>query len=236
MQEQMRLLIDLQEIDVEMGKTRQQRVKCEEQLNAIRADRQRVQDMVESLTAQLDELDGERRQMELALTQERENLGKGEGRLPGIKTQKEYVAVLKEIDTAKKMVKELEEQLAAKTEEIDALSKEKEEKDADLAALVEKEASAQDEIKDELEQLETDLSVRADERKKIFGQIKAPLRKRYDLLCSRREGLAVVEALDGACLGCNMHLPPQLYNSLFRVDEIRACPHCNRLIYVQDAT
>ncbi|NIQ93637.1 MAG: hypothetical protein GWN87_05090, partial [Desulfuromonadales bacterium] len=40
----------------------------------------------------------------------------------------------------------------------------------------------------------------------------------------------------GACLGCNMHLPPQLYNSLFRVDEIRACPQCNRLIYVEDAT
>jgi hypothetical protein len=29
-----------------------------------------------------------------------------------------------------------------------------------------------------------------------------------------------------------MHLPPQLFNSLFVVKEIQACPHCNRLLFV----
>ena len=60
-----------------------------------------------------------------------------------------------------------------------------------------------------------------------------PLRKRYQLLLDRRGGVAVVEARNGACLGCNMHLPPQLFNSLYLAKEVQTCPHCNRLLYVE---
>lgn len=236
MQEQIRLLIDLQEIDVEMNSTREKREKCEEQLSALREERKQVQEMVESLTGQIEELEADRRQMEQSLEQERDNLEKGESRLPTIKTQKEYVAVLKEIDSAKKMIRDIEEQMASKASEIDSLSSDKEEKEGDLESLSEKEAAASEEIKGDLEQLDTTLETRKAERENIYKQIKHPLRKRYNLLMDRRDGQAVVEARDGACLGCHMHLPPQLYNSLFHGDEIRTCPQCNRVIYVNEAT
>ncbi|HKL49485.1 MAG TPA: C4-type zinc ribbon domain-containing protein [Desulfuromonadales bacterium] len=235
MQEQMRLLIDLQEIDVEINTTREKREKCEEQLSVLREERKQVQEMVESLTRQIEELEADRRQMAQALEQERDNLEKGESRLPTIKTQKEYVAVLKEIDSAKKMIRDVEEQIASKTAEIDSLSGDKEEKEMELETLSEKEAEAREDIKEELEQLEQTLETRTAERENIYRQIKTPLRKRYELLLNRRDGLAVVEAKDGACLGCNMQLPPQLYNSLFHGDDIHTCPQCNRVIYVEDA-
>lgn len=231
----MRLLIDLQEIDVETNATREKREKCEEQLSVLREERQQVQDMVESLTRQIEELEADRRQMEQALEQERDNLEKGESRLPTIKTQKEYVAVLKEIDSAKKMIRDVEEQIASKTAEIDSLSGDKEEKEMELETLSEKEEAAREDIKEELEQLEQTLETRTAERENIYKQIKSPIRKRYELLLNRRDGLAVVEAKDGACLGCNMQLPPQLYNSLFHGDDIHTCPQCNRVIYVEDA-
>jgi len=234
-QEQMRLLIDLQEIDVEINTTREKREKCEEQLSVLREERKQVQEMVESLTRQIEELEADRRQMAQALEQERDNLEKGESRLPTIKTQKEYVAVLKEIDSAKKMIRDVEEQIASKTAEIDSLSGDKEEKEMELETLSEKEAEAREDIKEELEQLEQTLETRTAERENIYRQIKTPLRKRYELLLNRRDGLAVVEAKDGACLGCNMQLPPQLYNSLFHGDDIHTCPQCNRVIYVEDA-
>lgn len=234
MQEQMRLLIDLQEIDVEINATREKREKCEEQLSVLREERGHVQEMVESLTSQIEELEADRRQMEQSLEQERDNLEKGENRLPTIKTQKEYVAVLKEIDSAKKMIRDIEEQISSKNAEIDSLSSDKEEKEKELEILHEKEAAAREDLKEELEHLDHTLETRTAERENIYKQIKAPLRKRYELLLNRRDGLAVVEARDGACLGCNMQLPPQLYNSLFRGDEIHTCPQCNRVIYVED--
>ena len=235
MQEQMRLLIELQEIDAEMKGTREQRLQFESKLNVLREDRERVQTMVDSLATQLEELEGQRSQLNLSLTQERENLEKAEGRLPSIQTQKEYVAVLKEVDTAKKLSKELEEQVAAKAEEIGSLSSDKEEKDGELASLVTQEKAQEEEISEDLEKLAGDLQSKEGARGELYEKVSASLRRRYDQLIKRREGIAVVVAIEGACTGCNMHLPPQLYNSLFRVDEVRTCPHCNRVIYVEAA-
>ena len=65
-------------------------------------------------------------------------------------------------------------------------------------------------------------------------EIPKPMQRKYQLLFERRDGRAVVQAKQGACLGCNMHLPPQLFNSLLQVPDIQACPHCNRLLYVPD--
>ncbi|HEU0265389.1 MAG TPA: C4-type zinc ribbon domain-containing protein [Geobacterales bacterium] len=47
--------------------------------------------------------------------------------------------------------------------------------------------------------------------------------------------MALAEARDGSCLGCNLNLPPQLYNSLFRYEDLVTCPHCQRVLTVRRA-
>jgi predicted nucleic acid-binding Zn-ribbon protein len=44
-------------------------------------------------------------------------------------------------------------------------------------------------------------------------------------------GMAVVPVEQAVCMGCHMNIPAQLYNELLRYDELRFCPHCNRIIY-----
>ncbi|MBW2734063.1 MAG: hypothetical protein JRH20_16875, partial [Deltaproteobacteria bacterium] len=46
-----------------------------------------------------------------------------------------------------------------------------------------------------------------------------------------RGGIGVVRAAEGACSGCHMRLPPQLYNILQRNETIEQCPNCQRIIY-----
>jgi predicted nucleic acid-binding Zn-ribbon protein len=48
-------------------------------------------------------------------------------------------------------------------------------------------------------------------------------------------GLAVVPVKDAVCHGCNVNLPPQLYNELFRCDSLRFCPNCQRIIYIKNS-
>lgn len=234
MQDQLRLLIELQKIDDAMNRIRVNRRKCEKELDQFREEMERVQGMADSLAEQLAELERERRERELSLAQERDNVQKAEGRLPAIKTQKEYVAVLKEIDTAKKLSKELEEQIASRREAIETLAREKEEKAAEAEALNKKHEARQAEIRAALEELDESLAAKEAEREEALKQLPSSLRRRYEMLLERRSGVAVVEARNGACLGCNMHLPPQLFNSLFLVEEIQSCPHCNRLLYVRE--
>lgn len=232
MQEQMELLKELQEIDQELSKVRQSGKELETERSALNADVERVQGMVDSLAADGEALRSQRRELTQALVLEQENVKKAEGRLPTIKTQKEYVAVLKEIDTAKKMNKDIEDQIRAKDGEIEVLKKEQEEKEGELASLREKVDSRQGEIAAVLAEYAQTESEKGSQRDALLKDLPVQLRKRYQLLFDRRGGMAVVEARNGACLGCNMHLPPQLFNSLFQTQEIQSCPHCNRLLFV----
>ena len=44
-------------------------------------------------------------------------------------------------------------------------------------------------------------------------------------------GLAVTGVTRGVCRGCNMNIPPQMFNQLLKEEELLSCPTCNRMMY-----
>jgi hypothetical protein len=58
----------------------------------------------------------------------------------------------------------------------------------------------------------------------IFDQVKA----------KQDNQVAIVAVRNAVCQGCNMNIPPQVYNELQRCDSLRYCPSCFRIIYWQD--
>lgn len=232
MQNQLQLLRDVQELDKEKQVIEKQAKVSMLELESLCSETDRLQEMVNRLTVEIDGLESEKAELAAALTLEQQNIERSEGRLPQIKTQKEYVAVLKEIDTAKKLAKELQVKIDARNEGLTSLCADKVEKDGELAAGEEKVKARSAEINLVLADLNGKLEKMVQQRTCFLDELPKTLRKRYELLLSRRDGLAVVEARNGACQGCHMHLPPQMYNSLFLVSEVQPCPHCNRLLFV----
>ena len=233
MHEQMSLLKELQEIDQEISSIEETCQGYRDELSGFEAEVSRVQAMLDELNGELDGLQHEEAQLQQALLKERDNVARVERRLPEIQTQKEYVAVLKEIDMAKKANKELEEQLNAKNSEISSLEQDKAEKDAELAVIQEKASARGAELGQLLSENQEVLDKRRATRDAVAGEVPPALLRKYQNLFRRRGGLALAVARNGACLGCNMQLPPQQYNSLLRVSELQSCPHCNRLLYIE---
>ena len=71
------------------------------------------------------------------------------------------------------------------------------------------------------------------ERDSLTRDVRPEVLKRYSGIRIRR-GLAVVGVRNGTCQGCNMNIPPQLYNVLQRGTSIETCPSCHRIIYWED--
>src|SRR4029077_17593263 len=71
------------------------------------------------------------------------------------------------------------------------------------------------------------------ERDKLTKEVRPEVLKRYSSIRMRR-GLAVVSVRNGTCQGCNMNIPPQLYNVLQRGLTIETCPSCHRIIYWEE--
>jgi predicted nucleic acid-binding Zn-ribbon protein len=232
-EQQMELLKDLQGLDQELSRIRENRQKLEAEQQEIVAELERVQAMIDSLAADIAVLEDQRGELKQSLLLEQNNVEKAEGRLPEIKTQKEYLAVLKEIDAAKKVNKDLSDRIQERDNEIAALEQEKAEKEQELSDLRARVEARCGEIRQSLEESGKDLEEKSSQREARLQPLPVALRKRYQLLMERRGGVAVVAARNGTCLGCNMQLPPQLFNSLFRADEILCCPHCNRMLFVE---
>jgi hypothetical protein len=231
-QEQLQVLKALQTLDQNRRELLLQRQQLDNEQAVLLAEVSRVQAMADSLAATIAARQTEREELLGKLEHERGLAVRAEARLPQIKTQREYLAVLKEVDTAKKQIKDLGDQLAAKDRETEALHADKEEKDGELATLGAQTAARQAEIDAAAASLDDGLANHGRQREQLTGQLPVALRKRYDMLLERRNGVALVEARDGACLGCHMHLPPQLFNRLYVAQEVQSCPHCNRLLYL----
>ncbi len=232
MDDQITLLRELQDLDQKLNRIDQDQHKLEAERREIDAEVMRIREMVEALQKSITELEGQQTELRQALDREQANVVKAEQRLPEIKTQKEYLAVLKEVDTAKKLVRDLAEQSAQKNAEIQGLEQEVEEKQQAMEALESQSAERCREIEEALKSFEGSRQSLSEQRQAQIKPLSRNLQRNYQLLMERRGGIAVVEARNGTCLGCNMHLPPQLFNSLLLAQDIKTCPHCNRLLFV----
>ncbi len=233
MQNKMNLLKDLQEIDQEISSIELTRQGYRDELAGFEADATRIQEMVDQLNDEIAVLRQSESELQQDLLKEKDNVVRVEGRLPEIQTQKEYVAVLKEIDVAKKSNKETEEQVQAKQQEVSTLEADLLEKDGELEVINEKSEARGIELQQLLTESEEVLLKRTKTRESVAAELPVSLLRKYHTLFKRRGGLALVRARSGACTGCNMQLPPQQYNRLLQVAEIQTCPHCNRILFVE---
>jgi predicted nucleic acid-binding Zn-ribbon protein len=229
-------LYELQEIDLKLDGIA---VVRDSLLAEIEALDQKVEEARQELFAKDEScsaLDAEREGVESTLATESENIVRSEARLKEIKTQKEYLAVSKEITAARKMKVELEEQLLQKIAQLEELKGELAERQGNLATLEENIDTQKAEVQLKVDALESDISADRSARDEKIKSLPPAVAKRYGKLREMRRGVAVVEARDGSCLGCNINLPPQMYNTLFRGNELITCPHCQRIVvYRQQA-
>jgi hypothetical protein len=153
--------------------------------------------------------------------------------LRDIKTQKEYQAVSKEIAAAKKVKSDLEEQVLQRITRGDELKVIISDKENVLREFDSNSSVLKGELQGKIERLEADIAEVAAAREATAKDVSPSMMKRYLMLREKRQGVAIVEARSGSCLGCNMNLPPQLFNSLYKADNLVACPHCQRLLFLR---
>lgn len=183
--------------------------------------------------ASLAEIQRAKEELEAALQAEQDNIKRSETNMKEIRTNKEFQAVGREIAAARKQVAELEEQILQKTGQQEELQAAIDAHSAELASLEETAASDCQERMAAIADLQAVIDAAVANRELIVKELSSSVVRRYTQLRSQRRGQALAEAREGSCLGCNMQLPPQLYNTLFKCDELYFCPHCQRILILK---
>ena len=176
-----------------------------------------------------------KRDKERALADIDEKIKKLKVRTSEIKTNKEYQALLKEIESIEKERSSIEDEILLVMEEMDAASKMIKSEEARFRVDGEKIETLKKKIGAEKSEVEKELAVAQEERTKIAGTVDKEAHHEYLVLIEACSGVAVVEAIDEICQGCNMNIPPQLFVELKKSDEILHCPQCRRILYYKNS-
>jgi uncharacterized protein len=226
-------LYELQEIDLRIDGLDSERGQLLSEAQALEAKLAEAREKIAARREEALTLEADKVALEASLATESENIVRSESHLKEIKTQKEYQAVSKEISGAKKLIAELEDQILQKINTIEEISGDVAKKESDLSELEGNVSLQQGEVQRRVESLEAGIAADVATRERTVKGLPASVMKRYARLREQRKGVAVVEAKEGNCMGCNMHLPPQLYNTLYRADEVITCPHCQRILVMR---
>ncbi len=231
MKEKILLLISLQECDSQLVKLSAKKVKLPEKISKMEEKFQLYKESVEQNKRKHDELKGRRAECEAKIKKINDGMVKTKEKLLEVKNNKEYQAMLKEIETSEKTRSDVESQIIVLLDEMDKLSglvKKDEEtlKQAEINHQAEKKI-----IEDDLSAVDEDTVTWTKKRADLQASIPADLLLQYEKVKKCNNGVGVIAVWKAVCSGCHMNIPQQLYNELQRSNELLSCPNCNRIMY-----
>ena len=235
MEEQLNLLIHLQEIDGVIRARREEKRKLPELLAELERKNEANKAELDRVREALDAAQKGKRERDRDLEEGGQKVEKLKSRTPDIKTNKEYTALLKEIETVEQENKAIEEDILKLMEKIDAAAGEisnAESRSAEEAAAI---AAERKQLEDNIAKVEAELAAVERERNELAVRIDAPLLAKYQKRAAALSGKVVVEARGESCSGCFMSIPPQLFVNVKKNTEVLTCPHCSRILYYKDA-
>jgi predicted nucleic acid-binding Zn-ribbon protein len=234
LKEKLLLLIKLQDCDSQLVKLSAKKKILPENIEKLDKDFILFKEGIEKNKIKYDELKSRHTENENKIKKVNEGIVKTKERMLEVKNNKEYQAMLKEIEIAESSRGEIETQIISLLDELDKLSvlvKKDEEILKQSRSKYEQEKKA---MEDDLNAVDTDVANWEQKRIDLQKDVPDELLVRYERIKKRNKGVGVTSVWKSVCNGCHMNIPPQLYNELQRSDDLLSCPNCNRIMYFQD--
>lgn len=231
MKEEINRLKNLQEVDLEITKIERALAASSEGLSSRHAAIEKHQADIAGYEVKL--ADGAARRLELEAEVEEAQLmiKDRQSKLMKVQTNREYQSILKEIDDAKSLNRERDDELVRLLEQAEALEKKR---DILVALCAEEETQYNQDLahhEKEAVELNAQMAKFLKSRETKVKKVKVALLHKYEQIRAKRDGVAMVGVTRGVCRGCFMNVPPQLYNELLRENQLHSCPTCNRMLY-----
>lgn len=234
MRDQLKALEALQSIDVQIAELLRGGEEHPRKLAELESQLGAARGAVEVERNRLAEIERQKKALEDQLAADKDKVKKWEARLTEQRSTREYSALAREIDIAKKQNETAAEEIVELARQADAARATIAEREASFktaeAALI----SQMQAIRAEMADIDGRRKNLDEKRADAAKAIPANLLRKYETIQKRRV-TAIVPVVGGTCTGCHMQLPPQMNNELRITARIDTCPACFRMIYAAEA-
>ena len=200
----------IQDLDQSLARHRAEVAKAKDDLAGHQKDRRKLEGDVQSVEAKI---------------------SKYQTQLMEVKTNKEYTAMLHEIDRAKADRDAVDTNILQAMEAADTLEASIKLKESALAAEMKQVTAAEEVLRTEQKDLESKRAGLDAERRGIEAQIAPEMVAEFNRISRSREGLAVVRVAKGLCQGCSVRIQPRVIQQIRRNEGILRCESCKRFLY-----
>ena len=188
-------------------------------------------DAVERLKSRRGEAEVERRRAHAELSEHREKLRKYQTQLRAVQNQREYGAVLNEIDGVEKLVRSAEDRILNLDDELEKTVKELATREEMLPLETEQHEERLKDWRAAQRAINEELSSAQEEIGRLQAGMHPRDRSEFQRLMDKKGGLAIVLVSGGSCSACHVKVRPAAMQSLKAGREIVYCDSCKRILY-----
>lgn len=227
-------LVKLQIIDTEIYNLRSEKDSKPQEIKTMEALFEEKKQSLAALEKNLLDLQKQRKDKELELASKEEGAKKLQAQLYSLKTNKEYQAMLQQIQDAKADASVIEDKVLELFDQADKVKTEMEQEKGKLKEEEKIFAEQKKKIEDRIKEIDERLTQLEAQRNQLVPGVNPKILAQYERILSNRDGLAIVTVKDNSCQGCNMFVPPQVINLIKMYERMITCEICNRILYIQD--
>ncbi len=230
------LLLKLQNVDYDLGELERSKEYIPDMMDNLKKEISETEEVLTSTRSELEKARLEQKDVEISVQARQEKLKSLQERMMAIKTNKEYDALVSEIDKLKESIDSLETRELELVETIEGCE-EKLKGLGDNADSIREINEAQiASLQEQIDSVGSVIEVKEKERKDIAQQISKRAISVYERIRRGKGGQVVVSVKKRACGACFKALPPQKIQEIRTGDRMITCDSCGRmLIWTQDS-
>ncbi len=230
MREVLNGLWELQELDIEISELEFKEGSIPKQIQESNKEVQAKENELQEKQKVFEEHNDQRKKLDQEIKEAKDAATRYRSQLLQVKTNKEYQALLHEINTQETKISAYEEEILEHLAQSEELSKKVEKLDKELEKNREKFVKYEEKMQQELHQVEKVLLSKKEKRERLTSGISKALLSRYEQIRRGRGGVGVVKIFGPTCDGCNAVLPPQFVAEVKKGNRILTCEQCGRIL------
>jgi len=235
MQNDLELLLKLQMIDYDLGELERSKEYLPDMMENLNREMRDVADRLSQVSELLASSRAKQKTLELDIKVKETALTRYQQQMMSIKTNKEYDALVAEIDSIKAAISSHETELLQTIEGIATLEK-------DQAVYLEKDSQIKENnshqlsiLQEKVDSIGEKVAAKEAIRQQVVGTISRPTLSVYERVRRGKGGQVVVLVRKRACGSCYKSLTQQRIQEIRRGDRIMTCDNCGCMLYWDNA-
>jgi uncharacterized protein len=230
----MRRLVRLQDIAFQIRDLEQTEATLPDRMATLeRAFQERIEE-IGSARLRHEDLVQQQRRLNTEREDIQERLRLAQQKLMHVNNQREYSAVLNEIDSYKSGLTGTEDRILDCESQIESLAGAAAEADERIAEERRKLEESKSVLNGERDTCSERLLSLNSQRDELGSHLPVDVLRRFDSIFRARGGIAMARVEKESCGACHVRLRPQIINLARRGDQMVTCDSCRRILYIDD--